>query len=377
MTPRRLISLVSLGVLFLGSCSIEPPLYLRRPVATRLVLSTHVNVDIMWQLDWQAKWQFNWNASALGPVGYPQPAGMRLHIYTQNAEGTPAMHTVHNFVGTSATMDVFVGKHNLLFHNNDSETLLFTADDELSPVHSYTRIISSGLKTSNPVQTTAQKMSGVPTKADEIEEEPVALMPDALYALYDENRLITDNPDDYVYEDGRYVLKITGDLTPATYIYLIQVKLLNNGGRVVGSGGGAALTGMSAGVNLWTRETHVQTVSVPMDMYMDRAQDMLGARVLSFGLPGCNPYDEESVAAAPRKEHFLVMNVSYSNGSWRNVRVDITDEVRALPLGGVITLEIDVDDIPPDSSPGGVPGGGFQALVSDWEEQIGITTISD
>lgn len=375
MTPRRLISLVSLGVLFLGSCSIEPPLYLRRPVATRLVLSTHVNVDIMWQLSWQAQWQFNWDVDALGPVGYPQPASMRLHIYTQNAEGAPATHSVHNFVGTTSTMDVFVGKHNLLFHNNDSETLLFTADDELSPVHSYTRIISSGLRTSNQIRTTAQKMSDYQTKTEEIMDEPVALMPDALFALYDENRVITDNPDDYVFEDGRYVLKITGDLTPATYIYLVQIKLLNNGGRIVGSAGGGAITGMSDGVNLWTRETHSSTVSVPMDVYMDRAQDMLGARVLTFGLPGCNPYDQASIDAAPAREHFLVMNISYSNGSWKNVRVDVTDQVRDLPLGGVITLEIDVNDIPPDG--GSASGGGFQALVSDWDEQTGITTISD
>ncbi len=364
-------------VILLAGCSIEPPLYLRRPVAARLVLATKVNIDVMWQLNWQAQWQFNWNTAALGPLGYTEPASMRLHLYTQDLNGAPASHAVHNFVGMTSTMDVFVGKHNLLFHNNDSEALLFTAENDLAPVHSYTRIISSGLKSSNQVHTTAQKLSGM-TKADEVAEEPVALMPDGLFSLFDRDRVITDNPDDYVFEDGRYVLKITGDLTPATYIYLIQIKLLNNNGRVVGSSGGAAITGMAEGVNLWTKETHDNTVSVPMDMYMDRAQDMMGARVLSFGLPGCNPYDEASVAAAAKNDHFLVINVNYSNGSWRNVRIDITDDVNALPLGGVITLEIDVNDFPPDTRPV-TPGnsGGFNALVSDWDEKIGTTTISD
>ena len=377
MKTRRLISLISLGLVFLGSCTIEPPLFLRRPVATRLVLATKVNVDVMWQVNWQTQWQFNWNVNALGPLGYSQPASMRLHIYTQDRYGAPAVHTVHNFVGTSSTMDVFVGTHNLLFHNNDSETLLFSYDNDLAPVHCYTRVISSGLKTSNPVRTTAQKMADIPTKAEEIEEEPVVLMPDGLFTLFDRDRIITDNPDDYVFEDGRYVLKITGDLTPATYIYLIQIKLLNNNGRVVGSNGGAAITGMAEGVNLWTKETHGNTVSVPMDVHMDRTQDMLGMRVLSFGLPGCNPYDEADVAAAPVKDHFLVLNVSYSNGSWKNVRIDITNEVQALPLGGVITLEIDVDDLPPGEPPAVPDGGGFNALVSEWDEQTGVTTISD
>ena len=39
----------------------------------------------------------------------------------------------------------------------------------------------------------------------------------------------------------------------------------------------------------------------------------------------------------------------------------------------MITLELDVDDFPPDESAGG--GGGFQALIGDWNEQVGSTTI--
>ena len=75
----------------------------------------------------------------------------------------------------------------------------------------------------------------------------------------------------------------------------------------------------------------------------------------------------------PEQSHFLVLNVAYVNGSWRNIRMDVTDQVRALPLGGVITLEIDVDDFPPDETAGG--GGGFNALIGDWNEETGSTTI--
>ena len=374
MNGKKLISLMLMGLALLA-CSIEPPLYLRRPVTTKLVLSTKVNVNVMWQIDWAARWDFAWNTTVLGPLGYSEPASMRLHIYTLDENDQPGAHAVHNFMGKSATMDVFVGKHNLLFHNNDSESLLFKADGELAPVHSYTRTISSGLKASSPVYTAAQKASGF-TKADEPKEEPVALMPDGLFVLFDKGRIITDNPDDYEYEDGRYVLKITGVLNPATYIYLFQIKFLNNNGRVVGSSGGAAVTGMADGVNLWTMESHEETVSVPMDVYMDRSKDLMGARVMTFGLPGCNPYDEASVAAAKKISHYLVLNISYSNGSWRNARFDVTDQMNALPLGGVIELDVDVNDVPPES---GAPGnsGGFNALVSDWDEKTGSTTISD
>lgn len=371
MKRYKLILLIAMGMALAG-CSIEPPLYLRRPVTTKVVLATNVNVNVMWQIDWQARWVFAWNTTVLGPLGYTDPASMRLHVYTQDEHGRPAAHAVHNFVGRSATMDVFVGTHNLLFHNNDSESLLFKADGELEPLHSYTRNISSGLKGSSPVYTTAQKAMGY-TKAGEPEEEPVALMPDGLFTLFDKNRVITDNPDDYEYEDGRYVLKITGELYPATYIYLFQIKFLNNNGRVVGSSGGAAVTGVAQGVNLWTMESHQETVSVPMDVYMDRSKDMMGARVMTFGLPGCNPYDAASVAAARKINHYLVLNITYSNGSWKNARFDVTDQMNALPLGGVIELDVDVDDVPPEGGSSG--GGGFNALVSEWDEKTGSTTI--
>ena len=51
----------------------------------------------------------------------------------------------------------------------------------------------------------------------------------------------------------------------------------------------------------------------------------------------------------------------------------VTDEVRALPLGGVIPIEIDVNDFPPEG--GSIGGGGFNALVGDWDEKTGSTTI--
>ena len=100
---------------------------------------------------------------------------------------------------------------------------------------------------------------------------------------------------------------------------------------------------------------------------------MLGAKVFTFGIPGCNPYDDSSVAAAPEGKHYLVLNITYVNSTNRNISLDVTDQVRARPLGGVISLEIDVDDFPPDDSGGG--GGGFNALIGDWDEQTGSTTI--
>ena len=379
MTGSRLIKKIVFAVAILAAagCTIEPILHLRKAIKTKVELVTSVNVDVMWQVNWQANWNFNWNVTTLGPVGYTVPASMRMHVFTQGPDGEPVSHYVHNFVGEQAQTEVFIGTHNLLFHNNDSEALLFRQDEELGDVHSYTRQLAKGLKASTRILTVAQKAA---TKADDepqkdtiLLNEPVNLTPDGLFSLYDKNQVITDNLDDYEFEDGKYILKIEGSLDPHTFIYLFQIKLTNNASRVIGSAGGAALTGMAQGVDLMTGEAWEQTASYLTDVYIDKEQDMLGARVMTFGIPGCNPYDEASVAAVTEGEHYLVLNVSYVNGSFRNISIPVTEQIRALPTGGVITLELDVDDFPPDESAGG--SGGFEALIGDWDEQTGSTTI--
>jgi hypothetical protein len=376
MKCRHILPFCLLAVT-LSACRIDPPLHLRKIVDVEVELEARVDIDIMWQVDWEAEWEYAWNVETLGPLGYEMPASMRVHTYTHDADGALATHQIHNFAGQESRIQLTAGTYDFLFHNNDSEAILFKADGDLEPVHAYTRKVSSGLKESSPVYTTSQKLAGF-TKAGDEEEDPVAepvnLMPDDLFSLYDPNQKITDNPNDYIFENGKYVLKIEGVLEPSTFIYLVQVNLLNNAGRVIGSAGGGALTGMAEGVNLVTRETWSTTASVFTDVYMDKAQDMMGVRFSTFGIPGCNPYDDASVAAAPQKEHYFVLNVSYSNGSNRNIRMDITDQLRALPLGGVINLEIDVNDFPPGEG-GGSGGGGFEALIGGWDEEVGSTTI--
>lgn len=143
--------------------------------------------------------------------------------------------------------------------------------------------------------------------------------------------------------------------------------------------GGAALTGMAESVNMRTGFSSSETVSVPMDVYMNKEADpdLLGARVLTFGLPGCDAFDGESVAASPEVRHWLVLNVNFKTGKYKNIRIDVTDQVRALPTGGVIPLEIDVEDFPPeDIDPPVVGDGGFNPLIGNWDEETGTTTIT-
>lgn len=372
MSRKLLISLLLAVVVLSQGCSVEPPLYLRKTADTKIVLATQVNVNLMWQVNWNVVWTYPWNATVFGPVGYTVPASLRLHVYPHAADGKIQSHQTYNFYGTSTDLPIVVGTYDLVFHNNDSEVLLFKSDGDLGDIYCYTRTISSGLKESSPIRTIAQKTS---TKAEvkAPDSEPVTLMPDGLFALSEKGRVITDNPDDYVLEDGKYVLRIQGELEPATYIYLFQVHLVNNNGRVVGSNGGGAVTGVAAGVTLNTFMADNATVSVPMDVHYDATENLLGARVICFGIPGCNPYQEESVTKAPSGENCLVLNITYNNGTWKNICVDVSAQLRSLPTGGVIEMELDVDDFPPES--GTSSGGGFDALIDNWKEETGETTI--
>ena len=357
-----------------SGCNIGPELHLRQPVQAQIVLETEVNLNLMWQVEWEAQWEFAWNVASLGPLGYDEPASISVHVYPLDENGNHKSHYSQNFYGTTANMPITVGEYDLLFHNNDSETLLFSNEEELGTIYGSTRVISSGLKASSSVLTTMQKESG-DTKADDILiEEPVTLMPDGLFVLYDRGETISGNLEDYEYIDGKYVLRIQGTMNPATYIHLFQIHLLNNEGRVIGSNGGGALTGLAAGVDLDTRVSSRTPVCVPADIYYDRTKQLMAARFVSFGIPGCNPYDEESVANAPEGKHFLVLNITYANGNWKNIRIDVTNAFRALPLGGLIDLTLDVNDFPPEEGTPG-SGGGFDALIDEWDEEHGEATI--
>ncbi len=357
-----------------SGCNIGPELHLRQPVQAQIVLETEVNLNLMWQVEWEAQWEFAWNVASLGPLGYDEPASISVHVYPLDENGNHKSHYSQNFYGTTANMPITVGEYDLLFHNNDSETLLFSNEEELGTIYGSTRVISSGLKASSSVLTTMQKESG-DTKADDILiEEPVTLMPDGLFVLYDRGETISGNLEDYEYIDGKYVLRIQGTMNPATYIHLFQIHLLNNEGRVIGSNGGGALTGLAAGVDLDTRVSSRTPVCVPADLYYDRTKQLMAARFVSFGIPGCNPYDEESVANAPEGKHFLVLNITYANGNWKNIRIDVTNAFRALPLGGLIDLTLDVNDFPPEEGTPG-SGGGFDALIDEWDEEHGEATI--
>ena len=58
--------------------------------------------------------------------------------------------------------------------------------------------------------------------------------------------------------------------------------------------------------------------------------------------------------------------MQFNNGKDSTFVFDVTDQVRKLFRGGVITIDLDMDTVPVPSRPG---GSGFDAVVKDFEEK--------
>ena len=172
-----------------------------------------------------------------------------------------------------------------------------------------------------------------------------------------------------------------------TYIYLLQVILHHNNrsSRIITSiDGSANLSGMARMVTLNTGQTGDDAITVNTNMRMkfdqkgknDEAVDIIGGKVLTFGIPKLNPYqlDTRSYTESLKKvadadlnnRHYLEVGMQFYNGMDSTFVFDVTDQVRKLYRGGVITVELDMDHVPIPSRSG---GSGFDAVVKDYDEK--------
>lgn len=174
---------------------------------------------------------------------------------------------------------------------------------------------------------------------------------------------------------------------PVTYIYLTQIILHNNrqNTRIVTSiDGSGNLSGMARSVNLNTGITGTDAITVNYNMRMKLDQEMkdgekvdiIGGKVLTFGMPKLNPsrLDSHSYMESLAKvrdadlnnRHYLDVKMQFYNGKDSTLVFDVTDQVRRLYKVGVITIDVDMTKVPVPVRPG---GSGFDAVVKDFEEK--------
>ena len=200
--------------------------------------------------------------------------------------------------------------------------------------------------------------------------------PEQLFAAYDQAIEINHNLDGFEYdaERGVYVKKLSMELHPLTYIYLTQVILHHNNGRIAASEGASNLSGMARSVTLNNGQAGNDAITVYYETLLKKNCDMegenvdiIGGRLLTFGICGLRPNAirrADEIKDANR--HYMDVTVQFNNGMDSTIVFDVTNQVRKHYKGGVITVELDLDTVPIPQRSG---GSGFDAVVEDFEEK--------
>lgn len=353
------------------------PLYLAQRGTLNVDVSVYnIQLDLLWGVDWKTEWQYMWDESLHGPLGYSEPSGVRANVFSLTESNERFKYTTRNLPKSGGRVNLTTRQsYDMVFFNNDTEYILFYSDDANDYLYATTR---SNAKTAY-------------TRAYAHYNQPDQLFGTFLHDLY-----VTDDPDAYtIHYDANgypyYLYNITASLTPYTFIYLCQVMLLNNndeeGKRIIGCNGISA-DGLAGGVDLFTRVTDslnlvaitqedVKPIQANRPLRLpDGTQtegDIFAARIMTWGIPGIDPLEKimARTEVQPQDSIEVGIGLTLRNGNVYSIQRNITELIKRKPAGGVITIVIDTAEIP-DSIIGEKPkpGGGFDASVDNWENEI-------
>ena len=374
--------------LFLLACSPEPPLYLYDAQETEMELPIiDLDLDVYWDYEidlgidynWRSEWYYGWDDTdreLFGELGYVMPKVFNLRRYYTNS--TPyAPHT--NVLANTVEGNTFHERYNWGYW----DILAWNEITTLDGVQSLNFDEKSSLD--SVIAYTNQTMHVARYQAPRYTHSFYA--PEALYSAYEQAIDINRNLDGFTYDEERNVWTRTLHmlLKPITYIYLTQVILHNNKGRVTAVDGSSALSGLARSTNLNTGCSGNDAITVhydtrmkfnaPMVAFGTRAEnipvgteyvDIVGGRLMTFGI--CNLNANEVTRADEVKEpyrHYMDLTMQFNNGMDSTFVFDVTRQVRDRFRGGVITVELDMDTVPIPSRSG---GSGFNAVVKDFED---------
>ncbi|MEG0947980.1 MAG: DUF5119 domain-containing protein [Bacteroidales bacterium] len=363
MIGRGYIRMMLLGIALLGCSSC------RKELCYDHNHSANVSVNVAYNLDWYTHWEpgvsidpdweIEWS------VVLPQePEGVRLITYPNYEQVAGQTYNLPKYGGK---LNMPVGSHNLMFYNNDTESVLFTGNGEQTKVTTHPRTRASYTKL-HPDEVTMNT-------------------PDMLFAAYFRDLQI-DEPDENSYNQIQKNLDV--HLSPRVFSYVIRYEV-KSGLEYVEQARGA-LSGMSGTVYLANGHTDDDPVTLLFDCY--KKEWGCETVIRSFGVPGIKLYDVQGPKAVEsagnytgrtnnhllydrneankvievnkKYEHRLTLEIYLTNGKTKRIELDVTDQVNSQPRGGVIVVSNLI--IKPDDSDS---DGGFDTSVDGWgDDQI-------
>ncbi len=284
--------------------------------------------------DWPEKAEVNPDSLLL-----PMPTGLRVVTFTSNGQ---TEH--HNIEAEGGEVAMESDTERLLLYNNDTEYIVFTNTDSFDSCTATTRRRSGGF------------YSGNARVGSDTVSEPVRSQPDILY-----RRAMREQTVDSLLRveetDPAQIHVIPTMLYPAVHVYIVHFNFTKGLEHVLN--GAAAMTGMSAGVNIATGETLEETCTLMFDC--EKTADGMTGTFLSFGAPGYSP--ENGELYHPHGRYGITLQLMLNNSKRISYTIDVTAQMVAQPCGGVVmTGDIEVDD--ETAKPEG--GGSFDVSVDPW-----------
>lgn len=370
-------AIVAVFVSLLACCIRDPELHLFDGGDINIDLPVvDLELDAYWDYemaygisyDWRLEWYYGWDEvdeEIFGPIGYTEPNTFHLRRYFT---GSTPLANHNSVIANTVTGHSFHGKYSWGFWDilvwNDVNTidgvqsLNFDEQTSLDYVLAYT----------NPSMVTSRYQAPIYTRA--------FYEPEPLFSAYRQAIEIDRNLTGFEYDPVRdvYIKKLDMVLEPITYIYLTQVILHHNRGKIVGIDGSGMLSGMARSTMVNTGIADKDYITVFYNMRFKKNCDMngedvdiAGGRLLTFGICGQNANRiKHRDDVKDDANHYLDVTMQFNNGMDSTFVFNVTDQVRNRWKGGVITVELDMDSIRIPSRNG---GSAFDAIVKDFEEE--------
>lgn len=377
---RKIMILLLLALLALSSCYREPPLHLYDIDSPAVALPiVELNLDTYWDYDgnlginydWRAEWYYGWDdedRSIFGELEYEEPTKFFLRRYYTGEvkEGTRIDKKNAYVSGRTFRAPYDWGFWDILAWN-DVKTIDGVQSLQIEEKSSYDEDIIASTGT-----TMYSSRYHAPRYQNSFYE------PEQLFSACEKGVEINKNLDGFEFDEDNniWVRKLNMYLEPLTYIYLPQIILHNNNGRIDQVTSNGNISGMARFADINTGFAGEDAIAVNFKMRLKTNKDfkagekvdIVGGRLMTFGICGQNANritraDEEN----DTEHHYIDVQLQFNNGMDSIFVFDVTDQVRKRYKGGVITVELDMDTVPTPKRSG---GSGFNAIVKGFEEEL-------
>lgn len=369
--------MVAMAINTLTSC-IEPPLKLPAQEILMDLPVVVADLEVVWNIDvdWNTEWHYGWDEvdqELWGDLSYPIPKSYEVRRYFLGEKPRVPHKEVDAFTiyANSFRRTYLFGYYDMLLWSNieskDQTQVVLIDESNLDEVKA---------------STTVTRAMELP-RAEGVRATALYNQPEIFYSAYPRDLYISRNMEDYDYyneEENVWVKQVNCQLEPLVYIYLVQIILRNNDGRVKGINGDCAISAFANGTSVNTAHTNNDPCMVYFNTRLKRnlqvkgeTVDIIGGKLTTYGLCDMAGFSADSRAQyqGSRGElpNYLYYELIMANGSVKTLRADVTKQCQEQCHGGIITIELNCQDL---EVPGEDPGTGsvFRPIVEDYDELI-------